>query len=128
MEINEIIKEVAKINIQNGWRDTEVPFAVRAMLVVTEISEAVEADRVGKRAPTDWQTDMPYLAYQDKLSPMQNLYFSQYVKDTVEDEIADTIIRLFDLSSAMGIDIESHIITKMLYNKERGFKHGDKAY
>ena len=47
--------------------------------------------------------------------------------DSVEFEIADAIIRLFDLCGLYGIDIEKHIETKLAYNRTRGYKHG-KAY
>jgi NTP pyrophosphatase (non-canonical NTP hydrolase) len=48
------------------------------------------------------------------------------VKDTFEDEIADTVIRLLDLSEGLGIDIEKHIRLKLEYNKTRPHKHGKK--
>lgn len=47
-------------------------------------------------------------------------------KDTFEDEIADTIIRLCDLCGALDIDIEKQISWKMRYNKNREHKHGKK--
>jgi len=50
--------------------------------------------------------------------------FTIYVKDTFEDEIADTVIRLFDLCSGFGIDLEWHIQQKMNFNKLRPYKHG----
>ncbi len=45
-------------------------------------------------------------------------------KDTFEDEIADTIIRLCDLCGELNIDIEKQIAWKMEYNKKREHKHG----
>lgn len=54
-------------------------------------------------------------------------YFREHVKDTVEDEIADAIIRLLDLSGYMGIDIDAHVGAKLAYNATRGTRHG-KAY
>ena len=50
--------------------------------------------------------------------------FRETVKDTFEDEIADTFIRLLDISGFLEIDIERHIEYKMKYNKAREFKHG----
>jgi NTP pyrophosphatase (non-canonical NTP hydrolase) len=54
-------------------------------------------------------------------------YFCENVKDSVEDELADAIIRLLDLSAYMGIDIDAHIQAKLAYNATRGTRHG-KAY
>lgn len=47
-----------------------------------------------------------------------------HVKDTFEDELADATIRLLDLSTALGIDLEMHVLLKMQYNEGRGYKHG----
>ena len=64
------------------------------MLVVTELAEAVEADRKGKWAKIDHDTI-------DTLERIEGAAYAQMflreVKDTVEDEIADACIRLLDL-------------------------------
>ena len=41
-----------------------------------------------------------------------------------EEEIADTFIRLCDITGEMGIDIEKVILDKMAYNLTRPYKHG----
>lgn len=48
------------------------------------------------------------------------------IKDTFEDEIADAVIRLFDLAKGLGIDLEWHIQQKMEFNKTRERMHGKK--
>lgn len=45
-------------------------------------------------------------------------------KDSFEDEIADTIIRLLDLCGELNIDIDAQIEWKMGYNAQREAKHG----
>lgn len=45
-------------------------------------------------------------------------------KDSFEDEIADTIIRLLDLCGELNIDIDAQIDWKMGYNAQREAKHG----
>lgn len=39
-------------------------------------------------------------------------------------ELADVVIRCFDLAGALGIDLESEIANKHAYNKTRPHKHG----
>ncbi len=93
------------------------------MLVVTELSEALEADRKGfysnyvGRFPEDHEH---YLQESES-------WFRGSIKDTFEDEIADAVIRLLDLSQGFNIDIEWHIARKMALNACRPYKHG-KAY
>lgn len=45
-------------------------------------------------------------------------------KDTFEDEIADSIIRLLDICGYLDIDIEKQIKWKMKYNSKRKKLHG----
>lgn len=44
------------------------------------------------------------------------------------EELADVVIRVFDLCGSKGINLEYHILKKMEYNKTRPHKHGGKAY
>jgi len=71
------------------------------MLVVSELGEAIEAHRIGN--------------------------FGVGRKDTFEDEIADAVIRLFDLCGGLGINLEKQMEWKLAFNKKRGMRHG-KAY
>lgn len=41
-----------------------------------------------------------------------------------EEELADTLIRIFDLCGTMGIDIGAQIADKMEINMGRPYKHG----
>jgi len=53
--------------------------------------------------------------------------FKKYVKDTVQDEIADAFIRILDMCEYYGIDLQKHVELKMEYNKSRPRLH-DKKY
>lgn len=68
----------------------------RLALVHSEVSEALEAVRVGDL----WN---------------------------FREEIADTFIRLLDMTAALGVDIEAEIRGKMLRNEMRPHKHGKRA-
>ncbi len=45
---------------------------------------------------------------------------------TFEDEAADMMIRVMDLASYLGIDLDAHVKAKMRYNSLRPIKHGKK--
>ncbi len=75
-------------------------------LVISELMEAVEADRKGKY--TD-QSLLPHFKNPDKYMDSGigfTGYFEIYIKDTVEDELADAVIRLLDLAGAYNVRIE----------------------
>ena len=52
--------------------------------------------------------------------------FEDAIKDTFEDEIADSVIRLLDMCGGLGIDIDTHVRLKLEYNKTRERLHGKK--
>ena len=42
------------------------------------------------------------------------------------EELADTVIRVMDLASGMGLDLGSAVVKKNQKNKARGYRHGGK--
>lgn len=101
------------------------------MLIVTELAEACEALRHNKR-----QGKQLVEIKKQKVKVLDNgvclggfqpyTHSIKWEKDTFEDELADTFIRLGDMCEALGIDIEWQIKKKMEYNSTRPQKHGKK--
>lgn len=103
--------EIAKAK---GFHDEPIDIPRALMLIVSELAEALEADRKDRHAD---------------LAAFSGVFwfrkgFEAHVKDTFEDELADATIRLLDLSTALGIDLEMHVMLKMQYNEGRGYMHG----
>lgn len=120
--LNDLAKTVYENNKLKGFWDTERETGTILMLMVSELAEALEADR--KEVYFDKNSDKLWAETEDL-----NIFakkFEENVKDTFEDEIADTFIRLLDLCGAQNIDIEWHIIQKIKYNTTREKKHGKK--
>jgi NTP pyrophosphatase (non-canonical NTP hydrolase) len=124
MNIKEISKEIYQNNVEKGFWDKPRNTGEMLMLVVSELSEALEADRKERYS-------QPGLSLQNGLELLTNdkyaESFKSLIKDSFEDEIADAVIRLFDISVGLGIDLEWHIKAKMRYNSTRPHKHG-KSY
>lgn len=78
-----------------GFHDKELSVPHMMMLVLSEIGEIVEADRRNLHANLKGFDVCVGWTYNDR--------FKNYVKDTVEDELADVCIRLFDLCGAQLI-------------------------
>lgn len=131
MKIKEIAQEIHQNNIAKGfWEDKpHKNVGELLMLCVSELSEALEAHRKSKHANLEVYENC--IKSDDILEEDKEIYIQQEfirnIKDTFEDEIADTVIRLFDLSEGLGIDLEKHIRLKLDYNKTRPYKH-NKAY
>jgi hypothetical protein len=91
-DFNELVKRVYENAKAHGFHEVEHEDGHWLMLVVCELAEAVEADRADRRAD---RKEFERLAgtCEDIIWPH---LFEMYVKDTVEDELADAVIRLFD--------------------------------
>ena len=86
----------------HGFHEEDLSIRHSLMLIVTEISGAVEADRMCRHANIE--------SYEDEIRYGADVYdkdtrspFEKYIKDTVEDELADVCIRIFDLCGMLGI-------------------------
>ena len=91
-DFNELVKRAFENARAKGFHDVEYEDGHWFMLVVCELAEAVEADRADRRAD---RKEFERLAgtCEDIVWPH---LFEMYIKDTVEDELADAVIRLFD--------------------------------
>jgi NTP pyrophosphatase (non-canonical NTP hydrolase) len=128
--LNELSKQLHERSKEKGFWDEPSEVGTHLMLIVSELSEALEADRKSKHAELETFELTQFINKENhtiKTDEFDALSFQNLIKDTFEDEIADAFIRLFDLVGAYNIDIEKHIELKMQYNKTRPYKH-EKAY
>jgi NTP pyrophosphatase (non-canonical NTP hydrolase) len=93
-------KEVHQYAVEKGWwENNDRPIPELLCLLHSEISEALEAYR--NRVP-----------YGDK--------------GCFEEELADLVIRVWDLCGAFNIDIAAEVNKKHQTNLERPYRHGNK--
>jgi len=84
-------------------------YGEKMMLIVSEVAEAQDELRTGH--------DMT-LTYYNEDKPTK--------PEGVPSELADTVIRCFDLAAEAGIDLGGMIVAKLAYNATRPFMHGKK--
>lgn len=125
--LNQLAKNIYEENKLRGFDITKENIRQTLMLVVSELSEALEADRKTMFANLkQFHVDMAQMNEYDNENKFRKIAFEHNVKDTFEDEIADALIRLFDICGGLKIDIEKHIELKLKYNATREFKHEKK--
>jgi len=122
--INDLAMEIYQNNKEKGFHEMIHEFGTYISLIHSELSEAVEAHRKKKRADMDMFSQALWMEKNPGQGEIFKNAFELYIKDTIEDELADAIIRLLDLSATLDIDIEEHIRLKIQYNKTREYKHG----
>lgn len=121
--LKELAEEVYEGNKSRGFWDTDQDnFPAKIALMHSELSEALEGDRKGIHAQKN-----KYFSELAKGVPFEEA-FRTNIKESVEDELADTVIRILDWCGATGIDIGWHIQEKLKYNDTRGRLHGGKKY
>ncbi len=84
-----------------GFYDMPHEFGTRVALIHSELSEALEGFRQGNPASEHIPT---YSA--------------------IEEELADVIIRIMDLSAEKGYRVAGAVIAKMAFNTTRPYRHG----
>lgn len=107
---NEFIDRAYKCACEHGFHDKELSIEHFLMLVITEVSEAVEADRKNKRADlakfeNAISQEVAKFPYKEN-GEVWKFLFEENIKSSVEDELADVCIRLYDICGTFGLDID----------------------
>lgn len=118
-DLNKLAQEVFEANTEKGFHDKEISNMVLIMLVITELSEAVEAHRKGKRFSKEDYEWALLMECQGWLTPDEQFknVFEKKVKDTLEDELADAVIRLLDLAGLRSTIIHIEDFGKCIVNQ-----------
>lgn len=128
MDIKKLARSIHVSNKKKGFWDKARNEGEVLMLVITELSECLEADRKGRNGSIQlFEVDM---ARQSKFrySKKRKLeikrdFFEKHIKDSVGDELADAFIRMCDYCIGFKIDInmsdiERSAITNGLESKK----------
>jgi len=109
MNLNGLRDKAYKTACEHGFHDNELSNEHCLMLVITELSEAVEADRKGKRSDIakfkEWQGNSIALTEEIRKRRFKE-DFEAYIKGSVEEELADACIRLLDFAGLRNINLD----------------------
>ncbi len=92
-------EDVHKLAIEKGWYNFDRPIPELLCLIHAEISEALEGYR-------------------------NNIQKGE--KGWLGEELADAVIRIWDMCEFLGINIQDEINKKHEINKTRPYRHGNK--
>ena len=105
MNLNKLRDKAYQCAVAHGWHDENLSDEHFLCLVISELMEAVEADRKGMHAN---RANFEYYMKQRKRDDGEFMYaFKQDIKDSVEDELADACICMLDLAGLRGYDLDS---------------------
>lgn len=116
MNLNELRDKAYQCAVAHGWHEENLSDEHFLCLVISELMEAVEADRKGRHAN---QANFEYYMKQRKCDDGEFMYaFKHGIKDSVEDELADACIRLLDLAGLRNCEL---LYMDSLYIEEISF-------
>lgn len=121
--IDEWVKRVHDNAVAKGWWPNGTGKTIgtnevlaKLALIHSEVSEALEVARMPEVDLTHIWHEGRVLREGDPLPKPEGFGI----------ELADAVIRIFDLAGALGIDLERCIMDKWLYNESRSHRHGGK--
>ena len=114
MITEQLRKEINQLAHDRGWWNDGIDLHKKLLLIVSEVTELMEADRKGKECNILSWNLRGLLEHTCDAAFIEQ--FEMFVKHTKQDEMADIIIRASDLAYEMDIDVELHIKLKHRYN------------
>lgn len=106
MNLNDYCEESWDVAYSKGWHAVYRSFGDLIALIHSEVSEALEAFR--------------------ESGQVRLVSFVDGKPEGVPIELADVLIRIFDLCEDYEIDLETAYRIKTEYNKSRDYRHGGK--
>lgn len=129
MNLNEWAATIHENSVEHGWWESERELPEILMLIVSELAEALEESRAGR--PMEWKMcndfdepcfdDCRYYHNGDCGVGSKNPK-----PEGIAVEVIDALIRILDWCGHEGLDVESLVAEKHLYNTTRPYKHGKK--
>ena len=99
-ELNSLKERAYKTAVAHGFHEEEKPDAYWLGLVMSEAGEAINADRKGLHGDAVlFNDDLAKMSFKDS--------FEAHIKDSVEDELADVVIRLLDFAGLKGYELST---------------------
>ena len=120
MNLNELKDRAYKIAKAHGWHDKELSDETYLMLIISEIAEAVQADRDNRHADIE-----AFKKYEDRIDFKEN--FERQIKNTVEDEFADVVIRCLSFAGHRRWDLQ-HALDNMQSVSDTAVVIGDETF
>lgn len=106
MDLNKLRDEAFRIAKEHGCHNQKHSDEHCMMLVITEIAEAVEADRKNMHAQRAMFENNAYTPQPNPEKHWKFIY-EKFLKGSVEEELADVVIRCLDFAGMRNVDLQN---------------------
>lgn len=121
INFNELRDKAYQCAVAHGWHEREMSNEHWYCLVISELMEAVEADRMGRHANVERYKDITENSLICKgyntMIPKEKGFIVAYeetIKGSVEEELADACIRLLDIAGLEKYDFDGYDFDNIL--------------
>lgn len=100
-QVKEWVERAYNNAVKHGWHEEKKPTAHWVMMISTEVTEAVQADRKGRWMDDLDKSGLDCVIANDHHGGLVEKFYGEHIEGTVESELADICIRLFDFMGLM---------------------------
>lgn len=104
-QIKEWVERAYNNAVKYGWYEVKKPTAHWIMMISTEVTEAVQADRKGRWMDDLDKSGLDCVIANDHHGGLLEKFYGEHIEGTVESELADICIRTFSLMGFMKAKI-----------------------
>lgn len=108
MTIQEAIHKAHNCAKAKGFHSPSPPVPAMLALIITELCEAIQADRSLKYYSQKNWTPRALINLADGQDEDFKPIYECFVKDTLQDKLAGACIRIFDLAGALNLNIKKY--------------------
>lgn len=120
--LSKVQHQIWNIATNHGWHEQPKSPEHWCGLIMTEMAEAVEADRNGRRA--DMESFNERMSNLDGSDECFKEMYKRYIKGSIEEEFADVVIRILDMSQEIhgeGINWIGDYPCGEVFHEEKSF-------
>lgn len=110
-QVKEWVERAYNNAVKHGWHEEKKPTAHWVMMISTEVTEAVQADRNGRYMDDLVKSWLDCVIANDNHGGLFEKFYSEHIEGTVESELADICIRLFDLMGLKNVKCRTEYTT-----------------
>ena len=114
IDLNTLRDMAYKNACEHGFHDQELSNEHCLCLIISELMEAVEADRKGKQFNKDAKETYELI----QNVKFCKVIFDNYIKGSVEEELADAVIRLLDLAGLRNLNLNRFALVNVVSKKK----------